>query len=210
MKKTIALLLTLFGIVIVTQSCFKNNDPVQEEKTMEDLKVPDGFTYETTTEKSLTIRMPESVSFEDLRSRFDVYSADPDAGGHLITAGSFDENGEFNGTLKIPTTLTSIYVKTIAGNIIVDLDPLPSLKDDGVIIDFGEDYGYTDPDTRDEGTKSYRYTNIVGSFRSGSGLRSNMVGNADFETNDFGVISSYQASHPIDSRWHMVKYKKIT
>ena len=98
--------------------------------------------------------MPDSVDFTDLRSRFDIYTSNPNDGGTLITSGSFNQNGHWEGQIRIATYLEEIYVSTIAGDVIVSLSTNKQ-KDDGIIIDFGGDYGYTPPDTIEPTNKSF-------------------------------------------------------
>lgn len=201
MKTHNLLYLSLLIAMIIFQGCKKTeSDP---GKTMDDMVVPNGFTFETTHDVPLTIKMPASVDFTELRSRFDVYTANPGDGGILITSGSFDSNGEFSGTLRIPTTLTEVTVVTIAGNVAVPIST-STFKDDGVIIDFGDDYGNLPPDTVEPGKKygiTYDYQ-IVGARNF---TTTNLVGNGDFETNDFGTILYWSSPHPTDARWYFTQ-----
>jgi len=205
--KTRILLLIIAGLLITTIiGCKKTDTPTEPDKTIEDMNVPDGFTFETTQEVSLTIKMPQSLDFTDLRSRFDVYSANPNEGGKLLTSGSFDVNGEFNGLIRVPTALTEVFVSSIAGNATVTVQN-PTYKEDGVIIDFGDDYGFNPPDTVEPNTKhsNVLQTNIQGnrSFMS----TNNVVGNGDFEVDDFGSIYRWYYPHPVDSKWYFDKYQ---
>ncbi len=191
------------------QSCHDDNTPEPNKPTMEDLNIPDGFTFESTREVTVTVKMPDAVSFEDMRSRFDIYTANPDEGGKLITSGSFDVNGEWTGNIRIPTALTEIYVETIAGAITVAVDEgNGGLKEGGVIIDFGDDYGYDPPDTTEPGNKAF-FAGTTGAKLPAKILngRNNLVGNADFENNDFGIINYWYLYHPIDGRWYFTQYR---
>ncbi len=206
----------LFTTVIIAvalafglQSCHKTPPPDDSKTAMEDLQIPDGFTFESTEVVTVTIKMPSSVSFEDMRSRFDIYTADPAQGGKFITSGSFDKNGEYTGEIRIPTALDELYVKTIAGSVVVSLNNNGG-KEGGVIIDFGDDYGFNEPDTvPPEGGKSA----IAGTEYYGSHFaavptsgRTNVVGNGDFENNDFGTIHYWSTGHPVDGRWYFTQY----
>lgn len=206
MKTNHLLIILILTVAVSIIGCIKPTPPIEQEKTMEDIVVPDGFTFETNIDRSLTIIMPGSLEFEDLRSRFDVYTSDPLEGGKLVTSGSFNENGVFDGNLKLPSTLTQIYVKTIAGNVIVDLSFQSSNREDGVIIDFGENYGYNDPDTIDEEYKSSYAGSIISNVKQSYSQTNNMIGNGDFEINDFGVIDDDDDFHPVDGKWYKVRY----
>jgi len=205
-RNVLFLSLSLLIAMIIFDGC-KDPDPEPEptpENTMDDMIVPDGFTFETTHDVSMTINMPASVDFTVLRSRFDVYTTNPNEGGILIYSGSFDENGEFTGTLKIPITLTDVTVVTIAGMVTVPI-PESSFKEDGVIIDFGDDYGYMPPDTI-EPTKKSNINYSYQKFGSNKQALNNLVGNGDFEVNDFGTIQYWSTPHPTNARWYFTQH----
>lgn len=189
--------------MMVFHGC-KKTEPAPDN-SMDDMVVPAGFTFETTHDVPITIKMPASVDFAELRSRFDVYSANPGNGGKLITSGSFDINGEFDGTLRIPTTLNEVTVITIGGIVAVPILPPSTYKEDGVIIDFGDDYGYLPPDTVEPGKKSNMVHNcqIVGNRNL---TTTNLVGNGDFEIDDFGTISYWLSPHPTNARWYFTQH----
>lgn len=198
--------LSLLIASIIFQGCNKPDpDPPTPDNGMDDMIVPDGFTFETTQDVDITINMPSTVDFTNLRSRFDIYSADPNEGGMLITSGSFNENGEFSGIIRIPVTLTEVTVITIAGMVTVSI-PVSSFKEDGVIINFGDDYGYLPPDTV-EPTKKAEPIVAFDVFGTRNITSQNLVGNGDFEIDDFGSIYYWSTSHPVDSRWYFTTYR---
>lgn len=198
-----SLLFIIAGLLVFGSiGCKKTTVTTIPEKTIEDMNVPDGFTFQTTQEVSLTIKMPASLDFTDLRSRFDVYTANPVDGGKLITSGSFNENGEYSGLIRIPTALTEVYVSSMLGSATVAVES-NTFKEDGVIIDFGEDYGYYAPDSLDLGTKANRVSNyeiITTKQQLSSG--ENMVDNGDFSVNDFPHLAKWSDNNNVDGRWY--------
>ncbi len=184
----------LIAIILLSglglQSCKKSDNPVDPGKSMDDLIIPNGFVFETTREVAISIQMPESVEFTEMRSRFDIYSASPDAGGKLITSGSFDQNGSFEGDIVVPSTLTELYVQTFAGSVIVSLVPANGTKDGGVIIDFGDDYGNYPPDSLPATLKSQKNTNTVFKTVKNQAVVTNLVANGDFSNDNFGYYSA--------------------
>ncbi len=66
---------------------------------MDEMNIPDGFTFNSTKEVDISIIMPQSIDFTTYRGRFDIYTGNPANGGKRITSGSFDQNGTFNGTI---------------------------------------------------------------------------------------------------------------
>ncbi len=201
---------TIIAILLAIgfQSCHKNNTPENPKTTMDDIKVPDGFTFESTKIVNVTIKMPAAVSFENMRSRFDIYTTNPTDGGKFITSGSFEQNGQYTGEIRVPTALNEIFVQTIAGSLTVSLNQGGGTKEGGVIIDFGDEYGYNPPDTTEPSGGKEAYANR-GQRRVPSTMlndRTNIIGNADFENDDFGTISYWSSNHPVDGKWYFTQY----
>jgi len=199
--------IAIFAIIVGFQSCKKNTQLKNPKTTMEDLQIPDGFKFESTKVVTVTIKMPTSVSFENMRSRFDIYTGNPTEGGKFITSGSFDQNGQYTGKVRIPTALKDIYVQTIAGSITVSVENSGGTKEGGVIINFGDNYGYQPPDTVEPGKKSSfaGSVNIVSATKMLSS-GTNMISNGDFETNNFGTISYWFTQQPVDGKWYFTQY----
>lgn len=201
MKKIFYLVLS-FAIVSII-SC--NTDPLPEpEKTIDDLEIPDGFAYQSSHVVDIEINMPDSVNFTDLRSRFNIYTSNPDDGGKLINSGSFDQNGQYKGEIRVPTSLEEIYVSTIAGDVVVSI-PINNKKEDGVIINFGGDYGYTPPDTIEPTNKSFGLS-FEQELQNFNDSRINIIGNGDFSVNDFGTIPYWNYNISVDGKWYFTQY----
>ncbi|UBM62040.1 LruC domain-containing protein [Candidatus Sulfidibacterium hydrothermale] len=202
------LLLLMAGLTF--QSCNKAPEP-DDNSPLDNLNIPDGFTFESTRVENVTIKMPSTVSFETDKSRFNIYTADPADGGQLITAGSFDENGEWTGEIRVPTALDSVYVQSVAGGVYAQL-PEQNTKEGGVTVDFGEDYETNiPPDTippESTTTKSASYT-VSSAHYSGAGIQisNNLIQNGDFETDNFGSIYGWSSDHPIDGKWYFTSYR---
>jgi len=208
MKFKILLHLQLLAIVLVSMGivgCKKSNLPQQANPTMEDINVPDGFNFETTREINVKITMPASLDFTELRSRFDVYSATASGSEKLIASGSFDKNGEYDGIIRIPTSLEFINVRSIAGNATVEINET-TFKEGGVIINFGGDYGHNPPDSITESMKAGSISQIIQySAREQNKVMANAVTNGDFELNDYGAIYYWDSPHPVDGRWYFTQ-----
>lgn len=205
------LFLTAIAIIFLAigfQSCHKSKTPAPQKTAMDHLKVPDGFTFESTQLVSITIKMPTSVSFSTMRSRFDIYTGNPADGGKFITSGSFDQQGEYTGQIRVPTALQEIYVRTIAGSVVVSIHHNGGKKAGGVIINFGDDYGYNPPDTIEPsgGKSAFVGRQIISGSSKLLSERTNLVGNADFENPDFGTIFYWSSPHPVDGKWYFTQY----
>lgn len=197
-----AVMLLIAGLAF--QSCNKTTTPVNGSP-LDNLNVPDGFKFESTRIEGVTINMPSTVDFSKDKSRFNIYTDDPANGGKLITAGSFDKNGQWTGNIRIPTALDSIFVQSIAGSRKVGLT-IQSVKGSGITINFGDGYGATPPDTIPVETKSAYFSNqSSGEYKA---MRvNNLVQNGDFETDDFGTIAGWRSHHPIDGKWYFTNYR---
>ncbi len=196
-------IITALFFIGCTKHNYNNEVIPDEDKTMEDLVIPYGFNFKSWKEIEIEVNMPDSVDFSNLRSRFDIYTSDPQNGGKLINSGSFNSNGHYKGTIRIPTSLQEVYISTIAGDVIANLPVSGQKSGDGVIIDFGDNYGYTEPDSIPPSTKSL--------FISENQLKSthavtNIIGNGDFTNNDFGTISNWNANLTVDHKWHFISY----
>jgi LruC domain-containing protein len=206
MKNKYLLFFSIALLVFTSMGCKKTTSTIVDEKTIEDMNVPNGFAFETTHEVSVTIKMPESVDFTNLRSRFDIFTENLINGGKLISSGSFDINGEFTGLIRVPTAQKEVFVSCIAGNVTVSVEN-NSFKQDGVIIDFGDEYGFNAPDTLESvALKSVAATNFA--YETGNlSSTNNIIGNGDFEINDFGSIYYWSSTHPVDSKWYFTQYR---
>lgn len=201
MKKSL-LLLTLLAVFFFTfQGCKKDNSEPDNNNQMTDMVIPDGFTFETTYDVEVSITMPDAINFDNLRSRFNVYTALPEEGGKLITSGSFDANGKYTGIMRIPTMLQEITVSTMAGIVTVPVQN-SSFKEGGVIIDFGDDYAYYPPDSIKSTQKNTRTDVSSITYLKPDYTNTNIIGNGDFEINDFGSVYEWSNPHPVDSRWY--------
>ncbi len=205
-------LLLFLAAAFTIQSCSKASvNPVNAKKSLKNLNVPDGFYFKTTVNKDITIKMPFTMDFTMEKSRFNIYTAAPDSGGKLITSGGFDTQGQFNGTIRIPTALDSIYIQTVAGDQKVAVNSVLGAKSGGLTLNFGANYGNTPPDTVQPDTTT-KAVIAMPSVHSNTGVykamlsSDNMIGNGDFETNDFGTISYWSSPHPVDGKWYFTKY----
>jgi LruC domain-containing protein len=200
-------LLLLAGFTF--QSCNKPPAP-DNGSPLDDLKIPDGFTFESTRLENVTIKMPGTVDFSKDKSRFNLYTADPDAGGKLIVSGSFNKDREWKGVIRVPTALDSVYVQTVAGNVYAPLSAYKT-KDGGFVIQFGADYqsGNTPPDTTLETSKSVSVLALhSGTYKMMRVV--NLLQNGDFEAdNNFVTDYGWYNNLNVDGKWHYTHYRNM-
>ena len=204
-------LFLLLTAVFIFQSCNKASvNPVSKQASIKNLSIPEGFQFKTTVKKDISIQMPFTMNFSLQKSRFNIYTAAPESGGKLITSGSFDGQGKFSGTVRVPVALDSVFVQTVAGDKEVVFNSTPAVKSGGITVDFGANYGNTPPDTiqPDTTTKAavavpmnHVETGVYKAMLSSD----NLVGNGDFETNDFGKIYAWYTPHAVDGKWYLIR-----
>jgi len=122
MKKLILILSTLS---IFAVSCKKELVKVNEEATpsfdgklvsvekMTDIKVPEGFKWETSKDIKLRLTTTD-IRFEKVLHKVEVYTANPAEGGVLIAEGSLGITTAFEATVNIPTFVKTLYLVKIA------------------------------------------------------------------------------------------------
>ena len=203
MIKTKYLVFTAIIAIIILTGCMKHESSLpKSDRTMDDLIVPNGFNFKSVKDIDIEINMPNSVDLSVLRSRSDIFTSNPEEGGKLINSASFDTDGHFKGTIRIPTSVNEIFIRTIAGNVTTSL-PSANQKSGGVIINFGDNYGYQAPDTVVHSLKSQPISiNQVKQTFAGT----NIIGNGEFSNNDFGGITYWSTPHPIDQKWYFTNY----
>ena len=196
MKKIILfiIIVTLFVSCDVT----KNSD--NNKIDMEQLNVPGGFNYETSKIVEIEMNMPDSVLFNNSKSRYDIYNVLENKENKLVSSGSFNEQGYSKKKIKIPNCVSEIMVSTIAGDITASL---PEFEKEGdITLDFGDDYDYTAPDTVEPAAKNFPNKHKY-NYRNN---RVNVIGNGDFSENDFGTIPYWEATIPVDQKWYFTDY----
>ena len=66
------------------------------------------FNYETTLSGEFEFVAPSQLA----NATFEIYTSDPETGGHLLGAGKFDNQGQFNTSMILPTSLNKVYFKS--------------------------------------------------------------------------------------------------
>ena len=203
MKNYYILLIAVIGLLF-TSACNKGNEEPEPTKIIEQLVIPDGFTFETTMEKEITILMPTSVDYTFLRSRVNIFSDIPSNGGVLLGSGSVAEDGKSTIQLKIPTYLQQLYVETLAGNALISITQKQNQKEGGIIIDFDEPVSFDEPAII-EGLKRSDISdnNIQGLNLKQTNSIVNLIQNGNFSTNSFGTMSDWPSPMSVDGKWYI-------
>lgn len=117
MKQSI-ILLTVLILVVSFSSCRKDEsqEGFQHVASSEEMIVPEGFTFNTTTEVSFTVHTNTIWGKEKIR--VDIYDLPASAGGELLFSGFADGFGQVAGVIEMPAGLSRVFVelKTPDGN----------------------------------------------------------------------------------------------
>lgn len=203
----------LAAVLLITMfSCRKSYDYLLKEdivvEKMSDLKVSAAFAYEALKRIQVEIQLPYTVNYSSIHGRLDFYYFDDLLNVVVCHSAMADNRGYYQGSFDVPAYLEGIYVRNLAGDHYLSLSGSLKMTQDGGILNYGsfidtippkEVIGYklgvpemqpaiaTSP-----GSPVKRYkTGIV-----------NLIQNGDFSINDFGSISSWNASMNVDGRWY--------
>ena len=100
----------LIMILAILTSCQKNLDnPASGPQTMNELKVPENFNWETTKDIDVSISLSGTKDYQ-AKSKISVYTANPATGGKLMVSGNAAPGSSFASTLRIPSHLTEFFI----------------------------------------------------------------------------------------------------
>ena len=202
MKKSI---LSIFAVLTLVgfSACNKNDQPEPDPVSgIEKLSVPDGFTFETTTLKTITITFSDIISFGANKSRINIYTDLPSSAGKLIASSTVSSANETEMELQIPSNLQQLFVETVAGSKLIPLTA-SSFKEGGIVIDFGLEIGIIPPPVVDGMKAASNPAADNGIQYKSAGSIVNLITNGDFSENLFGLIADWPSPMTADQKWHI-------
>lgn len=113
--KTIQFLTIVVFFSLSFISCKKDFD-ANEEVTK--VVTPTAFNYETTKSRSISL----TGGLNQAHATFKLYTANPNNGGKLIGSGKLNENGQFESTYILSTSLRSVFLKSTHIGLPGDID----------------------------------------------------------------------------------------
>jgi LruC domain-containing protein len=107
--KKILLIAAIFGSFAVV-SCKKSyqDNPTATTTTLNDVKVPNGFNWESSKTINVTVNNTDT-RFGNVAQTITVYDGDPYAGGHVLSTGAATNTTPFTANIYVPTTVTKLY-----------------------------------------------------------------------------------------------------
>jgi hypothetical protein len=113
------LLFPLFIFILLTAACKKNTgdsgtgDPIiKDPSTIFEMKVPNGFTYQSSVELDLRIRVLNAQNLPGKNVILTLHSNTIENGGELLYKGRADASGLVNTKIKVPASLKNIVCNT--------------------------------------------------------------------------------------------------
>ncbi len=111
--KTISKLALLFVSLALIMSGCKINDPTPDPvEGLSGISVPDGFTFETTDEYTIELKVTGDGSPKFERVKFFIYSSNPDSIGVLLASGGVDQDGSYRTVISKPKVLDSLFISS--------------------------------------------------------------------------------------------------
>ncbi|MGV3508852.1 MAG: LruC domain-containing protein [Sphingobacteriaceae bacterium] len=119
MMKKLLFSILLGAVMVLNQSCKKAGeaepDTITNISKMDDLKVPEGFTWESATDIDFTITTSDA-RFNDLIHVVQIF----DKTGKLLSKGSVSQNQPFKTKIYLANTIKEVYiVKTAPDNSVI-------------------------------------------------------------------------------------------
>jgi LruC domain-containing protein len=164
MRNTHTYLILLVLMALVFSSCNKETDsPDPVNNTIEDVKVPEDFTFETTFDYSIELQVPVSEGEKYKRVRFFIYDIQPEDGVNsgLIASGGVNETGVYSTLLSLPYALDSVFVGSNMSGLSLGMVKVEKT---------GLQYQFSAPNLKNVFTKSAsdsKFDDIISDFENG-------------------------------------------
>lgn len=118
---SILLALTLLNACRRETDVVINNTTPTDVNSMNDLKVPNGFNYESSVDKDFNIRLLDPQGNPYKRAIIKIMDNSYEKKGAVLLTGSTDDDGYFRAKGNIPTLLTDVIINTNALSIPQDI-----------------------------------------------------------------------------------------
>ncbi|MBK7211871.1 MAG: LruC domain-containing protein [Bacteroidales bacterium] len=104
------------SMAMLISSCRKDDNSIDPTTitSMDDLRVDAGFTFQTSSQVQVYVRMLDNNNGPVPGMRLDIYTADPDSGGQKIMSGVTDAQGVFGCDYSIASYQKTLLVATDA------------------------------------------------------------------------------------------------
>ena len=192
--------ITLGALALLAIACQKDPetpDPFAYNGNIQDMKVPDNFTFNTTNDVSVNITVNDLFDQPLNGVRVNFFTADPDQGGELI-ANTLTSNGVANTQILVPAYVKEMFVQVafpgFANTATVDVKPNISMNFGGKPVKRSLKSTAAVMDTTPAGGKFY----FIGGF-NGQGVPNYLETPGDVLSTEFlsDVNSSFPERSPI-------------
>lgn len=221
MKNSITNLMMALSVflMISATSCHKTDspDPNPDQKSMKDLVINPNFKFRTTRPVSIDITLPFTVDYSEINGRVDIYYQYQDE-LYRVYSGVADHDGHLLASFDVPEWVNEVFVKSMGGEIKVELDKTLKSTLDGIYVNFGDLIDTLPPRLVDSillkrsslklslissGWENINNSLSHGKIKNSSVIIDNLLSNGDFSINDFGEIEDWDFPIPQDGRWYI-------
>jgi len=111
--KKIKLILLLSLIAFTVISCREPSDvpnPDNENVSIKDIVVPQGFNWETTSDVEVSITISGTKAYE-AKSKISIFTSNPSEEGELILSGTAAPGKALSGAIRVPSAMTEVFLK---------------------------------------------------------------------------------------------------
>ena len=113
---------------MILSSCHKTTSPETNPASMDALKVPAGFNWESSRLINLTVGIDLLPANIGSLCRVSAYDMNPGKNGNLLIMGAAGYGSPFESVLRIPSTLKKIYLKAEDGTAFSMLDSVDVIE----------------------------------------------------------------------------------
>ncbi len=106
------IIILFLALTVFFTGCKVDDSEPEPKKGLAGILVPDGFTFETTEEFEINLKIVGDGSQKYEKVKFFIYDGYPDSTGVLITSGGVNQEGIFKTIISKPLTLDSLYVSS--------------------------------------------------------------------------------------------------
>lgn len=111
MKYYLKLLLFALALIVLFTACKKEiNTPNNQNKSINDVLIPDGFNWETYKDVQIDVKVEASHAV-NAKSKISIFIGNPDSGGDLMITGPASKDKDFSNRLRIPSYLQMVYIQ---------------------------------------------------------------------------------------------------
>ncbi len=162
MKKINNLIGTVFTLLIfIAISCNTTDNPSPDNGSgLDDIIIPGGFTFETTEELQIHIKVIGLDNTYLKRAKIFIYSGYPDSTGVQIASGGIDQNGDYITTISKAKILDSLFISSNITGLSLGMTAISGNE-------FNHTFNFTQRSAESLSRQNTDFTDIISDFENG-------------------------------------------